>query len=180
MSQDDIREETTPAAEAKNTPEASSNPEEQDMNQQLAEAQKKVQDFMEGWQRERAEFANYKRRVERDMKDIRQNATFGVLNNLLPIIDDFDRAFSNTPDDLQGHAWLEGVTLIQRKFQKLLEDQQIEVIDPVGEPFDPNLHEAVGMEPSDTVESGHVVMTLQKGYRWGDRVLRSALVKVAP
>ncbi|MCB9456581.1 MAG: nucleotide exchange factor GrpE [Anaerolineaceae bacterium] len=182
MNQDEIQEDVVPAKEAAEqdaqTPPV--HPEEQELHTQIAEAQKKAQDFMEGWQRERAEFANYKRRIERDMKDIRQNAALDVLLALLPVIDDFERAFSNIPDDISGHAWLEGMTLIHRKFLKMLDDQRIEVLDPVGQPFDPNRHEAVGMEDSDTIESGHVVITLQKGYIWGDRVLRSALVKVAP
>jgi molecular chaperone GrpE len=181
VSQDEIRENVMPAKTAAENDAAAppSQPEDQDINSQLAEAEKKAQGFMEGWQRERAEFANYKRRIERETKDIRQNAALDALLNLLPVIDDFERAFSNIPDDLAGHAWLEGMTLIHRKFLKLLDDQHIEVIDPIGQPFDPNRHEAVGMEPSDTVESGHVVVTLQKGYVWGDRVLRSALVKIA-
>ncbi|MBZ0276431.1 MAG: nucleotide exchange factor GrpE [Anaerolineae bacterium] len=177
MSQDEFQGDGTQADAQGETGAALS--EDQTIDSQLAEAQKKAQGFMEGWQRERAEFANYKRRVERDMKDIRQNAAIAVLTNLLPIIDDFERAMTNLPDDLTGHAWPEGVSLIQRKFMKLLEDQQVEIIDPVGQPFDPNRHEAVGTEASESVESGHVTVTLQKGYVWGDRVLRPALVKIA-
>jgi len=69
--------------------------------------------------------------------------------------------------------------MIQRKFTSLLEHYEVEAIDPSGGPFDPNLHQAIGAEDSDEVESGHVIETLQKGYRAGEQVLRLALVKVA-
>jgi molecular chaperone GrpE len=145
--------------------------------QSATEAQAK--EYLEGWQRERSEFANYKRRVERDMKDISANAAAQAFMSLLPIIDDFERAFSSVPSELQGNAWMEGIAGIQRKFAKILEDQGLTVIDPVGEAFDPTRHEAVGTEDSETVPSGHVTTTLQKGYVRGERVLRPALVRVA-
>ncbi len=69
--------------------------------------------------------------------------------------------------------------MIQRKLNKILENYNVTVLDPTGEPFDPNLHEAIGMEDSDDVESGHVTATMQKGYVLGERVLRPALVRVA-
>lgn len=145
----------------------------------LTAEQKQAQDYLIGWQRERAEFNNYKRRVERDMKDIAQNASAETLFKLIPIIDDLERAFAHIPADLQGNAWVDGVIGIHRKFQKLVDELGITVIDPVGQPFDPNQHEAVGMEDSNEVESGHVTATLQKGYARGERILRSALVRVA-
>ena len=98
---------------------------------------------------------------------------------LLPIIDDFDRAFESVPDALEDDPWIGGVSMIQRKFAAVLEQYEVEAIDPTGDPFDPTLHQAIGAEASDEVESGHVIATLQKGYRAGDTVLRLALVKVA-
>ncbi len=141
--------------------------------------EKQAKEYQEGWQRERSDFANYKRRVEREMKDTAANAAAGAFLSLLPIIDDFDRAFTTIPEELAGNAWMDGVSGIHRKFMKILEEQGITIIDPVGQLFDPNQHEAVGMEDSDTVESGHVTATLQKGYLRGERVLRPALVRVA-
>lgn len=145
----------------------------------LAAAQAKADEYLEGWQRARAEFANYKKRTDRELQEAYQHAKVDALVKLLPIIDDIERAMSNLPDDLQGHSWLDGIALIERKFQKLLDEQEIETIDPVGEPFDPNLHQAIGTEPSDEFESDHVTETLQKGYKTSERVLRPALVKVA-
>jgi molecular chaperone GrpE len=149
------------------------------LDDQLAAALKEAQVNLEGWQRTLAEFQNYKRRTERDLKDSYQNASLDVLKNLLPIIDDFERAMSNVPESIQGQSWLEGITLIQRKFNKLLEDNNVQSIDPVGDVFDPNLHQAIGHEEAEGIESGHVTTTLQRGYVSGDRVLRPAIVKVA-
>ena len=147
--------------------------------QMVIEAQKEAQANEEGWQRARAEFANYKKRIERERLELFQRASLDTLRSLLPIIDDFDRAFESVPEALQDDAWIGGVAMIQRKFAGVLEQYEVEAIDPTGEPFDPTLHQAIGAEDSDEVESGHVSATLQKGYRAGDTVLRLALVKVA-
>jgi molecular chaperone GrpE len=161
-----------PDAEAVQTPAA-------ELEKQLAEAQQQAKANFEGWQRERADFSNYKKRVEREMREIQQNATSSTLMALLPVLDDFERAMSNLPEDLKGQPWLEGISAIQRKFQKILDDYGIIMIDPVGEVFDPSRHEALGTDADTEVESGHVTVTLQKGYASGDRVLRPALVRVA-
>lgn len=163
-----------PAPEA--TPPANGAPQ---VDVQVAVAQAKAQEYLEGWQRERAEFTNYKKRAERDIRDSRQKGVLDTLIQFLPIIDDFERAMANLPFELTEHSWLNGVSLIQKKFQKLLDDNEIALIDPVGQPFDPSRHEAIGVDDVSEVESGHVTVTLQKGYIAGDRVLRPALVRVA-
>ncbi len=147
--------------------------------EQLDAARKEAQDFREGWLRERADFANYKKRIENQMKDMRDNAAVEALMTLLPVIDDFERAMANVPDGLKDNPWISGVGGIHRKFTRLLEEKGVTVIDPVGQLFDPTQHEAVMKEDSDKVESGHVTETLQKGYTRGERVLRPAIVKVA-
>ena len=146
---------------------------------EVAALEKKAKEYMDGWMRERADFANYKKRVDTQLRDSAQNAAVEALVTLLPVIDDFERAMANVPPELAGNPWLNGVSMIQRKFQKMLDDQGVTILDPVGDVFDPSRHEAVGMEDSDQVESGHIAVTLQKGYLHGDRVLRPALVKVA-
>jgi len=150
-----------------------------DLAQVLAAARKESAEFKEGWLRERADFNNYKKRVETQMKDLRENAVVDAMLNLLPIIDDFERAMANVPPELKDHPWMNGVGGIHRKFQKTLEEKGVTVLDPVGQVFDPNRHEAVTTEESSEVESGHVIATLQKGYIKGDRVLRPAIVKIA-
>ena len=150
--------------------------------EELAKARKEAKEaneYKEGWLRERADFNNYKKRVEGQMKDLRDTAAIDAMLALLPIIDDFERAMANVPPELKENPWMNGVGGIHRKFQKILEEKGVTVLDPVGEVFDPTRHEAVTTEPSSEVESGHVIATLQKGYVRGDRVLRPALVKIA-
>lgn len=130
-------------------------------------------------QRTRAEFANYKKRVERELSEGKQRGALDAITKMLPVIDDFERAMQNVPAELRENAWVSGVGLMLRKFEKLLNEFEVEVIDPVGQVFDPSSHEAIGMDESDSVESGHVTVTLQKGYASGERVLRPALVRVA-
>jgi len=154
-------------------------PEGTNLMQAIIDAQKEAQVNKDGWQRALAEFTNYKKRVERERLELFQRASLDTLKDLLPVIDDFDRAFQNIPDELSDNPWIGGVTMIQRKFENMLEKYDIEPIDPVGEVFDPNLHEAIGTDDSDDVESGHVTVTLQKGYKAGNQVLRPAMVKVA-
>ena len=154
-------------------------PEGTNLIQALIDAQMEAQANKDGWQRTHAEFANYRKRNERERGELFQRAALDTLKALLPIIDDFDRAFENVPEAFGEDPWIGGVTMIQRKFMTFLEKYEVEAIDPTGDPFDPNLHQAIGAEDSDEVESGHVIATLQKGYRAGDKVLRLALVKVA-
>ena len=154
--------------------------EEQEARMQtLIEEQQEARKNEGGWLRARADFANYKKRAEREKRNSFQRGSLDALKNLLPVIDGFDRVFEDVPEEIRENPWLEGVRLIQREFEKLLEKYQIEAIDPTGEPFDPNFHEAIGTDDSDDVESGYVTATLRKGYRAGDMVLRSALVRVA-
>lgn len=171
----------TPTADAPDAPaEAASSTADAGMDDTavIGELQKQAQAYLEGWQRERAEFANYKKRTDREKLDLYQTASSDVLKNLLPVLDDFERAFSTLPADLKDHAWVNGMTGIQRKMLKLLESFEIATIDPTGQPFDPAQHEAIIMEDSDQ-PSGTVTVTLQRGYRVGERVLRPALVRVA-
>jgi molecular chaperone GrpE len=148
-------------------------------SEELTAARKEAQTNLEGWQRTLAEFQNYRRRTEREQKDTYTNATQDVLKSLLPIIDDFERAMDSLPADAQGQTWVSGVSMIQRKFRKFLEEYNVQVLDPLGEPFDPNRHEGIGYESGSPYDSGLVAVTLQKGYVVGDRVLRPAIVKVA-
>ena len=161
-------------------------PDGANLMQMLIEAQKEAraaqdesQAHKDGMLRARAEFANYKKRTERERAETYQRAAHDTLSGLLPIIDDFERAFDSVPDMVSGDAWFGGVEMIQRKFMTLLEQHAVEALDPTGELFDPQLHQAIGAEDSDEVESGHVIETLMKGYRAGDKVLRLAMVKVA-
>jgi len=152
---------------------------ERDLHAELEEVIKQSAANKEGWQRARAEFANYKKRAEREKQEGLKRGALDALTKLLPIFDDFERAMENVPEEMAENPWVSGTSLILRKYEKILDEYDVIIIDPVGELFDPRMHEAIGMDDSGDVESGHVTMTLQKGYMSGDRVLRPALVRVA-
>jgi molecular chaperone GrpE len=147
---------------------------------QLSALQTQAHEYLEGWQRARAEFANYKRRIERELQENHEMALGMAFKHLLPIVDDFDRALASVPAELVENPWVSGVSMVQRKLIKMLEDNGVVAFDPVGELFDPNRHEAVGTEDAgDDIPSGQITATLQRGYALGERVLRPALVRVA-
>ncbi len=158
-------------------PESSAAPEQIVMETDTLKSQN--DEYLALVQRTRAEFANYKKRTEREMSEARQRGALDAVTSLLPVIDDFERAMENVPQDMKDNAWVNGISLLMRQLEKMLAEYHVVTINPTGERFDPTRHEAIGMEDSDTVESGHVTVTLRKGYSSGERVLRPALVKVA-
>lgn len=150
-----------------------------ELEAELTKAKTEAAEYLEGWQRARAEFANYKKRVERDQAYVYQNAASSVIRRYVELIDDLERALKNRPQEGDGLAWAGGIELIYRKFLAILESEGVTQMDPTGELFDPNLHEAVTSENSPEHESGAIIEVLQKGYLIGDRVLRPAMVRVA-
>jgi molecular chaperone GrpE len=149
------------------------------VRKELEEARAKENEYLDGWQRARAELANARKRFQRDQQQAYTNAKADVLIRLLPIIDDFERALETLPKDLSSHGWVEGIKLIQCKAQALLQQEGVTHIDAVGEEFDPFRHQAVTHEPSDEVPEGHVIAEMQRGYSLGDRVLRPCMVRVS-
>ncbi|MCZ2128485.1 MAG: nucleotide exchange factor GrpE [Anaerolineales bacterium] len=144
--------------------------------QQLKDSEAQVAEYKDGWARSQADFQNYRKRIERD-NDLFKSATRGdIIKKVLPVLDDLERALQNRPAD---DAWADGVELVARKFLNILELEGVTQIQAKGAEFDPNLHEAVSHEPSDEVESGHVIEALQNGYMLDGRLIRPALVRVA-
>lgn len=131
------------------------------------------------WQRTQADFLNYKRRSEEERYAGQVSANEALLRKSLGVADDLARALEHVPADQQASPWVEGVAAIERKFVGVLESEGVTAIVAVGEAFDPRLHEAVSMEPTDQVAEGTVTQEVQKGYQLRDRVLRPALVVVA-
>ena len=139
----------------------------------------KAEEYLDGWQRARAEFANYKKRVLRDHTDIRQVARGEVIKLYLDIADDLERALQKKPANREEETWAEGIEIIFQKLRTRLESEGIKPMNPMGEEFDPNIHEALMKEESDEYESGQIIEVMQEGYWIGDKVLRPALVRVA-
>jgi molecular chaperone GrpE len=135
---------------------------------------------LDGWQRARAEFANYKRRVEAERTELAASAGAEALKRVLPAVDDFERAMQTLPDDLNDHPWVNGVLMVQRKLNAALEQSGITpMATSPGDTFDPNVHEAITHEDSDQFTSEQIIGEVQRGYKIGDRVLRPAMVRVA-
>ena len=149
------------------------------LEQQLAEAKAEAARNLDGWQRAAAEFANYRKRIDKERAETYQLAAVETLKKLLPIVDDFDRAIQAVPPDKANGLAYDGLTLIHRKLLTLLESTGIKVVNPLGEPFNAAYHEANGQDERTGKPSGQVTAVLQKGYIYGDKVLRAALVRVA-
>ena len=153
-------------------------PDEDPLVVQLEEAETRAANYLDSLQRERATFQNYKKRVERERAEQAITITGNLLAKLLPAIDDFHRAMDAVPEG-ERDQWFEGVTLIQRKLDQLLTHEEVTEIDALGTPFDPNYHEAIGVDADSDAASGTVTQVLQRGYMHKDRVLRPAMVRVA-
>lgn len=147
--------------------------------EELDDMRQKVDEFSDGWQRERAEFANYRKRIERDRETERQNSKIDIIKKYLAVNDDFERAMKNIPQESVQAAWLEGLQLINQKLKTLLDGEGITAIPAENKAFDPVLHEAISHEDNPDFESGQIIEVVQKGYAIGDRVIRPALVRVA-
>ncbi len=149
------------------------------MQEEKEKAEQECKDYLDGWQRERAEFQNYRRRIERDQAQTTLNITGQVIKKYLVILDDLERALKTRPTQGEGAAWSEGVELIYRKLQTVLENEGVERIPAETQMFDPAIHEALTHEDNPDHQSGQVIEVIQQGYKIGDRVLRPALVRVA-
>jgi molecular chaperone GrpE len=144
----------------------------------IAELQRERDDFYDRWLRKTAEFDNYRKRVERERREPADQAVIDLLEELLSVVDDFDRAL--TVDGGEGSpAYRKGVELIHAKLNDLLRKRGVRPIETLGTDFDPNLHQAVIHESSPDHREGEVIGELRRGYVIGDKLLRPAMVKVA-
>lgn len=138
-----------------------------------------IADLTQQLMRARADFDNFRRRTRQEKEDLQQFATKKLLEQLLPVIDNFERALSAVPNS-EGAAseLISGIEMVHRQLAGVLEQHGVEAIEAVGQPFDPNYHEAVMQESVEGKEPGEVIAELQKGYTIHGKVLRPAMVKV--
>jgi molecular chaperone GrpE len=143
----------------------------------LAALQVQLSEMTEALQRERADAINIRRRHEEELVNLRTRIKAHVIRDLLPVIDNFERALKHAPKDLEENDYIKGVQGVVKQFEQTLADMGVERIKTVGEPFNPHLHEAVSMEEG---EGSHEIVSeeLQSGYRLGDDVIRHAMVRV--
>jgi len=140
--------------------------------------QKERDDLYDRLLRKTAEFDNFRKRVDRDRKDMIEWAAADVINDVLAIADDFDRALA-APAPPEANSYKAGLELIQRQLAEMLKKRGVTTVDALGADFDPHLHQAVAYEEVPGAREGEVVDVMAKGYKLGDRLLRPALVKVA-
>jgi molecular chaperone GrpE len=149
-----------------------------ELERELETARQQADDNTRSWQRTAADFANYRRRIEQERGVMTQLSNAVLISKLLTVLDDFDRALASVPEDAH-EGWVEGIQLVERKLRTVLEGEGVTPIEAVGQPFDPNLHEAVVHQETSEYPDNYVIDEVQRGYRLGDRVLRPALVRVA-
>jgi molecular chaperone GrpE len=179
------RDDFDPLVEAKaadSTPEAGS-----DVSVELSEAQSQIEALMreksalyDQLLRRQAEFENFRKRLDRERGEIYQRTRAEVLLELLPVLDNFELALislETTGDDAE--ALHQGVTLIHKQLKAAVTKMGLQPVESVGKSFDPNVHEAITVEPTDEHEENTIIEEFQRGYKLGDRLLRPARVKVA-
>ncbi len=146
----------------------------EDLKQQVGE-------LTEALQRERADSLNIRRRHDEQIASLKDLVKVGVIEDLLPVIDNFERALKHVPKDLENNDYVKGVSGVVKQFEDTLQQMGVEKIMTVGEQFDPNLHEAVGVEEDENELSAGTEMVseeLQSGYKLNDVIIRHAMVKV--
>lgn len=147
------------------------------LGEQLEGLRVEKDEQLRGWQRTQADFVNYRRRVEQEREDLVKAAEAGLALDLLPVLDDLDRALASLPHELSGLTWVEGILLIERKLRVVLDAHGLKPIEALDREFNALEHEAV-LRDGEPREATVVTAELQKGYRFHDRVLRPTLVKV--
>jgi len=148
------------------------------LERELTDLQASDAEHRNNWHRSAADFANYKRRSDEERATLTQFSNAILIGKLLGVLDDFDRAIENLPADADD-PWIEGVRLTERKLRSVIESEGVTQIEALGQPFDPNQHEAVLHEETVDHPDNEVIGELQRGYRLHDRIIRPSLVRVA-
>lgn len=153
--------------------------ESDEIEQQLRSEQQKAEEYLDLLRRTQADFVNYRRRMTQEQAEVRTTAQISLLKQLLPILDDFERAVDVTPENLAQDPWVQGLLFIARRLTALLDQLGVRQIGEQGEQFDPRLHEAITMEVRPGVPEGTILQVARSGYARGDHVIRPAQVVVA-
>jgi molecular chaperone GrpE len=147
--------------------------------QQAAGPSVEKENLREQMARLQADFTNFKKRMEKDRLRMVQDAHGDLAVQLLPVIDNFDRAAEHVPEAIKQDQWYAGIEGIRKQFADILAELGIERIEAVGRPFDPELHEALGHEPSEEHDKDVVSKEFEAGYKMGEKIVRPAKVQVS-
>lgn len=150
------------------------------LRQQMEGLSARSEERLQNWQRAQADLINYRRRAEQERAEQTKFRNERLIARILPVLDDFERAFAALPRDLYAFTWIDGVNLIAAKLMAILQQEGVRPIEALGQTFDPTKHEAIVVEGVSDPYSGSVVAELQRGYTLHERLLRPTLVKVGP
>jgi molecular chaperone GrpE len=173
------RESSTPAPTADVSLKAAGEDDVATLRQQLEDERARANDLRDRWQRAAADLANLRKRTEQDKGDLEKFASMLLVQELLPVLDNFQRALDTIPSNLRMLTWIYGVALIERELQAVLERRGLAPIEATGKPFSAHFHEAISERETSEAESGTVVQEFQKGYTMHGVVIRPSLVEVA-
>jgi molecular chaperone GrpE len=150
-----------------------------ELKSKLAVAEQKAEDSYQKYLRAQADFDNFRRRTQKEKENQAKYASLSVIEQLLPALDNFERALTASKGAQDAESLAKGVEMVLRQMEQVLGAEGLETIPTVGEAFDPTVHQAVMQEENDEFESGTVIAELQKGYKLKDKVIRPAMVKVS-
>ncbi|KUL17109.1 nucleotide exchange factor GrpE [Bacillus paralicheniformis] len=180
--QEELNETEAETAEAEQTAAEADAPAEDTQTEMLEKQLKELQERLEEKEnkllRVQADFENYKRRARLDLEAAEKYRSQRIISDLLPALDNFERALQIDPDNEQTKSLLQGMEMVHRQILEAFKNEGVEQIPSVGEQFDPNMHQAVMQVEDEAYESNAVVEELQKGYKLKDRVIRPSMVKV--
>lgn len=150
------------------------------MEKEIESLQEQIEEHKDGWLRTRADFDNYKKRIQRDAARSYQDAMTSVVKVFLSTADDLERALKNRPQGNEIESWISGIELIHQKLLTQMKNLGVERMDiNPGDEFDPNIHEAITQEDHEEFKEGQIIDVVQPGYRISDRIIRPAMVRVA-
>lgn len=149
------------------------------LREQLDEALREKDQFRAMAQRALADLENYKKRAASEQEELRRNANSRIILKILSVVDDLGRAIDHIPADAVDASWLEGIVLVKRNIDGVMESEGVSRIDAEGQPFEPYQHEAIFYEEKEGAEEGMVVSVFRNGYKLHDKVLRAAQVTVS-
>lgn len=167
----DSAAEGTSAGEAANTAESE--------DPRIAELRQQAEEYNNRYLRAQADFDNFRRRTLKEKEELAQYASMKLITQLLPVVDNFGRALQTSGDQSDSQSFHKGVDMIYRQLLQVLEAEGLKAMEPVGQPFDPEMHQAIMQVESDEHEEGIVVEVVQPGYWLKDKVIRPAMVKVS-
>ena len=151
----------------------------EELAEKLVRAQAETSEYLDNWRRATAELSNARKRMLREQTEFQAKAAARVLEKLVSIVDDVDRAFAALPPEQADSDWVNGFRLIQSKLHSLLENENVTAIHTEGQMFDPELHHALTHEVCDGFREGQIIAEVARGYRLGEKVLRPSMVRVA-